>query len=147
VRIMKGLRKYVRLSRLADGERGFAMVEVLVALALIGLAGVCFLSSLNTVCESTITADVQGTADSLAASQMEYVLSQDYDDTANPPQYDFLSDIPENWSVSVKAERLDPENDSTDDDDGIQEIFVAVDYGIERVVTLTSRKVNMNYVP
>ena len=147
MRIMKGLRKYVRLSRLADGERGFAMVEVLVALALIGLAGVCFLSSLNTVSESTITADVQGTADSLAASQMEYVLSQDYDDTANPPQYAFLSDIPENWSVSVKAERLDPENDSTDDDDGIQEIFVAVDYGIERVVTLTSRKVNMNYVP
>jgi prepilin-type N-terminal cleavage/methylation domain-containing protein len=147
VRIMKGLRKYVRLSRLADGERGFAMVEVLVALALIGLAGVCFLSSLNTVSESTITADVHGTADSLAASQMEYVLSQDYDDTANPPQYAFLSDIPENWSVSVQAERLDPENDSTDDDDGIQEIFVAVDYGIERVVTLTSRKVNMNYVP
>jgi len=147
VKIMKGLRKYVRLSHLADSERGFAMVEVLVALALVGLAGVCFLSSLNTVSESTVTADVHGTGDSLAASQMEYVLSQDYDDTSNPPQYALISDVPDNWIVDVKAERLDPENDSTDDDDGIQEIYVAVNYAGERVVTLVSRKVNMNYVP
>ena len=97
--------------------------------------------------QSTITAEVQGTADSLATSQMEYVLSQDYDDTSNPPQYALISDVPDNWLVDVKAEWLDPENDGTDDDDGIQEIYVAVNYAGERVVTLVSRKVNLNYVP
>ena len=123
------------------------MVEVLVALALIGIAGVCFLSSLTVVSKSTIAADERSTADSLAVSQMEYILSQSYDDTASPPQYALLSDVPMGWSVNVIAERPDPENDGTDDDDGIQEISLIVNYGSEQIVALTSRKVNIAYVP
>ena len=123
------------------------MVEVLVALALIGIAGVCFLTSLTTVSKSTIIADKHSTADSLAISQMEYTLSQSYDDTNNPPQYSLLSDIIDGWSINVTAERLDPESDSTNDDDGIQEIQVTVNFGSEQMVSLTSRKVNIAYTP
>lgn len=123
------------------------MVEILVALALLGVAGVCFLSSLTTVSKSTITADTHGTSHSLAISQMEYTLSQSYDDTNNPPQYALLPDVPNGWSVNVTAERLDPENDGVNDDDGIQEIRVTVDFGSEQIVELTSWKVNTAYEP
>lgn len=130
-----------------SSDRGFGMVEVLVALALTGLAGTCFLSSLTTVSRSTITADERSTAESLGTSQMEYILSQDYDDTNNPPQYEQLTDIPYGWSVNFTAERLDPDNDGMDDDDGIQEISVITDSVDEEVFTIISRKVNLEYVP
>jgi prepilin-type N-terminal cleavage/methylation domain-containing protein len=143
----KGIYRYAQLKSLVNSERGFAMVEILVALALIGVAGVCFLSSLTTVSKSTMTVDKHGTSDSLAVSQIEYILSQSYDDTNNPPQYAVLSDIPDGWSVNITAERLDPENDGLDDDDGIQEIRVTVDFGGEQIIELTSRKVNIAYAP
>ena len=123
------------------------MVDVLIALVLIGITGVCFLAALTTVSKSTMTTDEHGTADSLAVSQMEYILSQTYDDTGNPPQYALLTDIPEPWSVNIVTARLDPENNGTGDDDGIQEIRVTVDFGSEQIVELTSRKVNFAYVP
>ena len=123
------------------------MVEILVALALMGVAGVCFLSALTTVSKSTLISDEQSTAGSLAVSQMEYTLSQSYDDTNNPPQYAMLSDIPDGWSMNVITKRLDPENDGINDDDGIQEISVIVDFGSEQIVALTSRKVDISYVP
>ena len=145
--MVKGIYRFAQPKSLANSERGFAMVEVLVALALMGVAGVCFLSSLTTVSKSTLITDERGTADSLVVSQMEYILSQSYDDTNNPPQYALLSDIIDGWSVNVTAERLDPESDSTDDDDGIQEISVTVNFGSEQIVSLTSRKVNIAYVP
>ena len=123
------------------------MVEVLVALALTGLAGTCFLSSLTTVSSSTIIADERSTAESLGASQMEYILSQNYDDTNDPPEYALLTDIPYGWSVKCAAERLDPENDGVDDDDGIQEIRAVVNFKGNQIFTIISRKVNLEYVP
>lgn len=132
---------------LTSSEQGFTMVEVLIALALTGLTVVCFLAALTTVSKSTITADEHSTADSLAVSQMEYILGQGYDDTTSPPEYVLLSDIPDGWSVNAIAERLDPENDGIDDDDGIQEIRVMVSRGSKQIVALTTRKVNTAYVP
>lgn len=147
-KMVKGICMFAQPNKsLANSERGFAMVEVLVALALMGVAGVCFLSSLTTVSKSAIIADQHGTAESLAISQMEYTLSQSYDDTNNPPQYALLPDNPDGWSINATAGRLDPEDDGINDDDGIQEISVTVNFGSEQIVALTSRKVNLAYVP
>ncbi|MFC1942242.1 prepilin-type N-terminal cleavage/methylation domain-containing protein [Chloroflexota bacterium] len=147
MKMILGICRFAQIKRLANSERGFAMVEVLVALALMGIAGVGFLSSLTTVSKSTITADELSTAGSLAVSQMEYALSQSYDDTNNPPQYALLPSIPDGWSINVLAERLDPETDGISDDDGIQEISIIVRFGSEQISALTSRKVNIAYVP
>ncbi|MFC1870108.1 hypothetical protein ACFLYE_02420 [Chloroflexota bacterium] len=123
------------------------MVEVLVALTLIGAFGVCLLVALTTMSKSTITTDEHSIADSLAVSQIEYIFGQTYDDTSNPPQYSSLPDIPDGFSLTVTAERLDPENDGINDDDGIQEIRVTINIGSKEIVSLTSTKVNMAYVP
>jgi len=106
-----------------------------------------FLAALTTVSKSTVTVDERSIAHSLAVSQMEYAISQSYDDTGNPLQYTALSDAPDGWSVSVSATRLDPESDGTGDDDGIQEVTVLVNLHSQQVAELTSRKVNFNYVP
>ena len=145
--MLKGISRFAQLKSLANDEQGFAMVEILVALALMGLAGVCFLSSLTTVSKSTITTDERSTGDSLAISQIEFILSQSYDDTNNPPQYALIPDIPDGCSINVTSERLDPENDGLNDDDGIQEISVKVYCGSEQIIELTSRKVNIAYAP
>jgi len=145
--ILKDIYKSLKSLSLARTELGFAMIEIVVALAIIGLAGVSFLAALTTVSKSTVTVEEVSVAQSLAVSQMEYTISQSYDDTGNPPQYTALNDVPDGWSVSVSATRLDPENDGTGDDDGIQKVTVLVNLHSQQAVELTSRKVNFDYVP
>lgn len=125
-------------------ERGSTMVEVLIALVLIGLTGVYFLTALTTMSRSASVIDQHSTADSLAISQMEYVLSQSYDTTNDPPQYILLNGLPSGWSVNLTAQRINPQSGL---DTGTQQIGVTVSFGGKQVVALTSRKVNIAYVP
>ena len=60
-------------------ERGFSLIEVLIALAILGLVAVAFLSGLAIASKSIILADERTTAESLARSQMEYVKQQPYE--------------------------------------------------------------------
>ncbi len=123
-------------------EKGFTLIEVIVSLALLGVIGVALLSALSTASLSIFTADERATAESLARSQMEYVKSQDYDGTNDPPQYTLLSDIPNSYGIGVTAERMDPEGDGLGDDDGIQKITVTVSHLGEEVMELEGYKVD-----
>ena len=62
-------------------EKGIGLIEVLIALAILGLVAAAFLSGLATASKALIVADERTTAESLARSQMEYVKSQDYSNT------------------------------------------------------------------
>jgi prepilin-type N-terminal cleavage/methylation domain-containing protein len=107
-------------------QEGFSLIEVIISLALIGIVVTGILSALATSSRATITNDVQTTAQNLAEDQIEYMRSQQYDGTNNPPQYQVLADVPASYSVSCTAVRLDPEGDGSDDDDGLQKITVTV---------------------
>jgi prepilin-type N-terminal cleavage/methylation domain-containing protein len=111
-------------------QSGFAMLEVLVSLALVGIVVAGILSALATSSRATITNDVQTTAQNLAECQMEYMQSQPYDDDVghDPPTYPVLADVPVGYNVNCDAVRLDPEGDGSDDDDGLQKITVSVNY-------------------
>jgi len=77
-------------------ERGISLIEVLIALAILGLVAVAFLSGLATASRALIIADERTTAESLARSQMEYVKSQLYQE-ADPDDevvYLKITDIP-----------------------------------------------------
>ena len=101
---------------------------MLIAIALIGIVVVAFLSALATSSRALILADERTTAESIARSEMEYVKKSPYDKTNNPPQYslDPNFSLPSGYTVSINAVRLDPQNDGTADDDGIQKITVKV---------------------
>ena len=125
-------------------EKGFSLVEVLVALALLGIIGAAFLSGLATASKSILIADERTTAESLARSQMEYVKKQDYsttnvdwnytvtdlerisldppdwwDDTGSPGNPPLLSPNYAGYSVEASA-------DEDDVDVGLQVISIVI---------------------
>ena len=59
-------------------EKGFSLLEVLVAITLMGLVFVAFLSALYTASRAVSIADERASAESLARTEMEYVRSQLY---------------------------------------------------------------------
>ena len=124
-------------------QKGTSLVEVLLALAILGAIVVSLFIALNVSHRTTFSVNRQTTAESLTRAELEYVKSCDYDDINNPPDYgvDPTLDIPTNYFIDVTAERLDPEGDGTGNDDGIQKITVKVYYDGELVVTTESYKV------
>jgi prepilin-type N-terminal cleavage/methylation domain-containing protein len=57
-------------------EKGFGIVEVLIAIALLAIISIAFFNALSTTSKALFTTDERATAESLAKSQMEYVKNQ-----------------------------------------------------------------------
>jgi len=125
------------------GSRGFSMLEVVIAIALLGIIAVSVLVALQTAALALISADRRATAESIARTQMEYVRYSGYDDILEEghPQYDLDPEItlPADFSVVTTAIRLNKDVDP-DDDDGIQQITVTVSHDGLVVITLEDFK-------
>jgi type II secretory pathway pseudopilin PulG len=132
----------MRFSSILQGvtsrESGTTLVEVIVALAILGTIGVCFLSGLATTSKAAYTIDERATAESLAQSQMEWAqnASYSYDATVYSPMPIPSSKDYINYSVTITAA---PFNSP---DDGIQKITVIVARSDEGVIMLESYKVD-----
>ena len=114
-------------------EKGFTFVEVVIALAIVGVIAVGFASGLGTAAKGMLTADERETANNLAGSQMEYVKNLPYGKDYDPSpdilaEYDhYDADI----EVSVMA------------DGNIQKVKVIVHHQDKlEVITLEDYKVN-----
>jgi prepilin-type N-terminal cleavage/methylation domain-containing protein len=85
------------LAKLKKNEKGFTLIEVLVALAIVSLVVVAFLMAMGTAHKATFISNERTTAESLARSQMEYVKNQAYAGTyliiATPSNYEIVSPI------------------------------------------------------
>jgi len=150
------------MKSLMKNEKGFTLIEVLVALAILAIVGTGFLMALAIASKAIIIADERTTSESLARSQMEHVKNQDYStinvywdytvtdsgpsssyepdwwDNAPPPS------VPDGYTVNVSATPLpDPEN-SGSDLVGIQKITVSIYHNDESnpVLTLEDYKVD-----
>jgi prepilin-type N-terminal cleavage/methylation domain-containing protein len=118
------------------GQRGFSLLETLVALAILGAIAVTFLNGVNTAIKTTAVADEHTTAESLAQSQMEWVKRVEYVEEAaayNPASLPGSSDY-QDYSVTVTSEPL------FDPDAGLQKITVTVKHNGEAVFTLEGYK-------
>jgi prepilin-type N-terminal cleavage/methylation domain-containing protein len=109
------------------GSQGFTLIEVVIAIALIGLIGAAVLSALSTASLALIIADERATAESVARTQMEYVKDNNSNpyDSEDPQSYEHNpveSGEHPGYFISVSAEPLH------NPDDGIQEITVIVTY-------------------
>ena len=108
-------------------SRGFSLIEVVIALGLLGIIGLALLFGLATASRALVTADERATAESLARSQMEYIKSQPYADnyTASiPPDY-----IGAGYDAIITAQPLH------DPDDGIQRIVITVAHHGKDILT------------
>jgi prepilin-type N-terminal cleavage/methylation domain-containing protein len=128
-------------------SRGFTLIEVTIAIALLGIIAVAILAALSTASMALIIADTRATAESLARSQMEYVKNQaqqypegyiDYSKSGHD-EYDEIEGYnTENYSVDTTVEPIDPTDNKPypylegdgcfQQDVGIQKITVTVSY-------------------
>jgi type II secretory pathway pseudopilin PulG len=100
---MKTVRLNSRARRAFQGSsQGVALLEILIAIALIGIVAVGILGALSTSWKVVSSADERTTAESLARRQIEYIKSQGYSTTEsvlNEPIYQKIGGIPEGYSV------------------------------------------------
>ncbi len=125
------------IKKLKGNETGVTLLETLVALAILGLIAVAFLSGLATASRATFIADERATAESLARSQMEYVKSLEYQQAVSEYPVDPELTIPDGWVVPLPVVEPLP-----DTDDDIQKITVTVSHNGTLVLTIEDYKVN-----
>ena len=137
---MKEIRLTNKVTKTFQGNsRGLGLIEVMVALALLGIIAVAFLGGLATASKAIFIADERATAESLARSQMEYVKNQDYIDYSVPGHkvYELIT-TPAGYEIEpVTVEQLQ---------NGLQKITVKVYHNKpdkpEPVIILVNYKVN-----
>lgn len=115
-------------------ERGLGLVEVLVALALVSIAVVGFLSSLYTGARTVDILYERVTAENLARSQIEYIKSQSY--LTAPASYQTLPSLPPGFAITTQTSAI------AGRDDNIQKITVTVSRNGKTLLTLEDFKVN-----
>ena len=141
-------------------ERGFGLIEVIIALALLGLISVAFLGALSTASRAILISDERTTAESIARSQMEHVKNQGYKEvviSGGEATYDKIdaSDGYFIWSVNRNSETVEdiigvpwdsqltppPEGQAVANDVGLQRIKLVVKHGTKGVIILEDYKV------
>ena len=136
-------------------SKGVSAIEVIIALAILGVVAIAFLGGLFTALNATSIADERSVAQSLAGSQMEYVKNQDYNeaptggeatyakiDLSAYPNY-FIKGINRNGDAvdEIKGIPWDTENGQpSTDDDHIQKITVVVKHNDKELLTLEDYK-------
>ena len=97
------------------GSRGFTLIEVTIAIALLGIIAVTILTALSNASMALIIADRRATAESLARSQMEYVKNQgyqglyiDYSESGHG-EYAEIGGYTGNYDVDTIVEPIDPD--------------------------------------
>ena len=112
-------------------ERGTSLIETLVALALLGIIAVAFLSALATSSNARSIADEHASARILAESQMENIKKQTYAFSYDPVP---LSTVYPGYSAVVDVDNLRNGN--------IQKITVTIRHHDRDIETLESYKGN-----
>jgi len=133
---MKKLILNSRVRKAFQGRsRGFTLIDILIAVALVGIIAIAFLSALSNASTVLIITDEQATAESLARSQMEDIKNGDglvgSGDLPLPPVYEEAG-----YSATIDARLLKL---------GLQEITIVIththDGEEDDLVTLVGYKV------
>lgn len=97
---MKRFLRQMKIAISRRGERGFSLLESLVAIAILGGGALTLILAMSSGALAVNVNDEQSVAQSLARTQLEYIKSQDYD--AGASAYPLVS-APEGYSISVSV--------------------------------------------
>ena len=86
-------------------EKGFTLIETIVALALLSIIGVSFLNGLATTSTARVTADERTSAKILAENLMENLKKQSYTTNTTLYEYTIPSEF-EGYSANVTIENI-----------------------------------------
>jgi len=130
-------------------QKGFALIEILVALALLGITAVGLLSGLSTTFRAGMISQERVVAESLAKSQWEYIKAQDYILTADynpddPEKRYQLIDIPDElvvkgYTIEIGTPEaiISPEDDEFE----LQSITVVINCDSKQLLTMSDYRV------
>jgi prepilin-type N-terminal cleavage/methylation domain-containing protein len=134
------------LKRPRSTQRGFTFIEVLVALAILGIIAAAFMFALASSSKSASLSDERTSAESLARTEMEYVKNYvyipatwQYHLPTTPPSWDASHALPAGYTgfnVNVSSSLVHTT------DDGLQLITIVVSHDSKTVYTLTGYKTN-----
>ena len=113
------LKKVSRKSQLINGEKGFSIVETLIAIALLGITAAAFCGAVSTSYRAMFIADERQTAMNLAGHQMEYVKNLGYSTTYNPAP---ISSEYDGYTAAINTDSI------TSRDENIQKISVIISH-------------------
>jgi len=141
-------------------EKGFSMIEVMIAMVLMSIVAVAFLGAMGTASRAVFITDERATAESLARAQMEYVKEQVYIPSADQATYLKIADsqIPEGYAVcSISRNNqlvedivyaipwsiplFNPEGQPASTNTGLQRVKLVIKHLDEQVLTLEDFKV------
>ena len=122
-------------------ESGVSLLEVLVALALLGIVAVAFLSGSGTATRSAMVADEQATAESLARSQMEYIKSLEYSAEYTPAAVPDGGDYA-GYTASIEVDAPLDTDGQPATDVNVQKITVIISRNSEQILALEGYKAN-----
>ena len=120
--------KIFRGMKFFKGEKGITLLETVLALALLSIIGVAFLSGLGTTTTARALAEERVSAKILAEAQMESIKKEAYTDNYTPVSLEGY----DNYSTNITVE---------DHYYNLQKITVTVFHNAEEVFTLESFKV------
>ena len=136
-------------------QKGQTLVEVLIAIVILGMVAVPFLTALSVSSRAIMVTDDKAAAESLARAELEYVKNSSYSFTGfnyslpgTPPPWDpnrtALDDCYATYSVNVTGVPINPENGTAlsdyRNDRHIQNITVVVYHQNTSVLTMSTYK-------
>ncbi len=86
------------------GQSGLTLIEVIVAMAILGFIGVGFMGALGTGFRSQTIKEEQVIGHNLVRAALEEIRSQDYLDSASPSPYTLTTPLPAGYSIGVVTE-------------------------------------------
>jgi len=125
--------RLARLKACFQDQRGLGLAESVVAVAILGVAGVAFVVALSAGSLAVGEHNQEVVAQSLVRSQLEYTKSYPYDPAAIT--YPTVA-VPADYSISVAVSSV-PETDTD-----IQKITVIVSREEQDILTVADYKVN-----
>ena len=120
-----------------NSEKGFAIIEILISIALLGIVAAALLSALATTSQASIISNEQAIAESLVRSEIEYIKNCDYQYSATEYPTDPTLTIPDGWAVPPPV--VSPVHAT---DDGIQEVTVTAEHNGRTMLSVTIYKVD-----
>ena len=115
-------------------EKGISLIETIVAVCILAIIGVAFLSALATTSSARATNDERTSAKILAEAIIEYIKTENYTTSYALPQFLF-ADFP-GYSVP------NPVTASAEKNGSIQRLTITVSHRDHEVITLESYKVD-----